>query len=80
MKITPERIELSRMAIVTYVVKSLVSIYNISSEEALVKFMTAHTYDLLRMDSSKLWSESQEYVLDMLSNEFNNDLTNWLEI
>lgn len=80
MKITPERIELSRTAITTFVVKHIADVYKISTEEAFTRFMTTSTYSLLQSNTSKLWLESSEYVLDMLQSELNNDIESWLKI
>ena len=80
MKITTERIELSRTAITTFIVKKIVEAYKTSTEEALSQFMTTRTYALLQSEDSKLYLESPEYVLDMLYSELNNDLENWLKL
>ena len=80
MKTIPSRIELSRTAITTFIVKKLMEEPKISAEEALNNFMATHTYTLLRSKNSKLWLESPEYVYDMLQSELNNDIERWLKI
>jgi len=80
MKITPERIDLSKTAIITYVVKEVVKLNSVSTEEAIAGFMTTKTYKLLQSEKSKLYTESPEYVLDMLQSELSGDIVNWLKI
>lgn len=80
MNVTKERIELAKQAIIAEIVKKLSSTFNISTEEALRKFLTTRTYELLKSDTSMLWAETPEYVADMLESEFNNDMEEWLKI
>jgi hypothetical protein len=52
---------------------------DISTTEALQKFMRTKTYSLLFDEQSLLYLESAEYVFDMLEDERTGDWRRWKE-
>ena len=80
MSMTQEKIELTKKLTVTTVVDVLAHEQSISSEEALRRFLKTKTYALLMSDKSMLYTESTEYVLDMLQSEINGDWEAWQKI
>lgn len=63
-----------------YLIKWIQTKLNCSNEIALQKLMTTLTYEALLDENTKLFSESKEYVLDMLISELKNDMDNWMKI
>lgn len=80
MKASEQGIEKSIRNISVYLVKWIENNYNCGSEVALHKLMGTVTYATLIDKETKLFSESKEYVLDMLISEINNNIENWMKI
>lgn len=80
MKANKIYIEKAIQNISVYLVQWIQKEYQCNSEIALQKLMTTFTYAALIDEQTKLFSESKEYVLDMLISEADNDLQAWMEI
>lgn len=80
MKANELMINKSTNVITTYLVQYISSKYEMSKEDALKNIMTTFTYETLLDKTSKLYSESKEYVLDMLINELNSNMQEWMKI
>ena len=80
MSIQKDRIEYSKKLKIQAVVRVMSYQEKLSPEETLRRFMSSKTYDLLADNQSRLWSESEEYILDMLMSELNGDVAEWLKI
>ena len=63
-----------------YMVRWIQENYKCDREKALQQLMTTATYATLLDKNTKLFSESKEYVLDMLMSEIKNDIKNWMDI
>ena len=63
-----------------YLINWIQNKLNCSKEIALQKLMGTLTYEALLDENTKLFSESKEYVLDMLISELKNDMDNWMKI
>lgn len=66
--------------IAVYLVQWIQKEYKCESEKALQKLMTTLTYAALIDEQTKLFSESKEYVLDMLLSEIADDVQSWIDI
>ena len=71
---------MAKVTSIVFVVRDLMTQFNLSEEQAYVKLMQTKTFRLLEDDESHLWAESPPYILDMVKREFNNDLDGWLEL
>jgi hypothetical protein len=80
MKLTKEQIEYAKCATITAVVNYITSTQNVESEVALQHFSRTKTFAALQNNKGKLYLESNEYVLDMLSSELKDDWNNWLKV
>jgi hypothetical protein len=80
MSVNQTKINFTKNLITLSVVKSLAVLKNLSVEEAYIQFMQTKTYQLLQIDKSWLWTESSDYVFDMLLSELNHDTEEWLKI
>ena len=69
-------IKLTVVGVTDYIAREL----DIDSEEALRQFAKSKTYALLQNGDSMLYTESTEYVLDMLRSENNGDWEEWQRI
>ena len=63
-----------------YLVKYIQQYKQCNQEQALEMLMKTVTYETLNDKKSKLFCESKEYVLDMLKNELNGNIVNWMKI
>ena len=80
MKQTPESI-LSVIDIMSAKIAEIIAINkNIPNNDAIKLFLSTKTYRLLHNQKSKLYTESVEYIVDMLEAEWNNDMERFLEV
>jgi DNA-directed RNA polymerase specialized sigma subunit len=80
MSLSQEKIDLAKKITITYVTDYLACELNIESEEALRQFAQTKTYALLQSNKSFLYTESNEYVIDMLQSEMDGNWEEWLKI
>ena len=80
MELAKEDIEYCKKNIVTHVVEVISKSFQMSSENAVKFFMQTKTFDVLQDSKSKLYLESNEYVLSMLGDELRGDWDSWLQL
>jgi len=80
MSLSQEKIDFAKKFTITWVTDNLSRELNIAPEDALRQFAQTKTYALLQKNESFLYSESNEYVLDMLQSELKGDWEEWLKI
>jgi len=79
MTLSDKMMEYCQDVLATRVVELLVKRDGVPHTEALRRFMSTETYELLLDPESYLYLESAEYVLDMMDAEQSGNIGRWLE-